>query len=134
MFLILFPYKFTNFRHKLYNIEELKSKLGQKVEVHDLSEVLNKKWNSSFLTKRQKGVKIFYSLISWIKYFNNLKKNEKLTVLNFLDTHSFKSLFIHYILFKANIKILRIFTPGICTTENYQKWSLTKKKNNSGNF
>ena len=54
MFLILHPYKFTEFNQALYDVDLLKKKLGCKVEKHDLSEIVNKEWNSAFLQKRQK--------------------------------------------------------------------------------
>ena len=59
MFLILHPYKFTEFNQALYDVDLLK-KLGSKVEIHDLSEIVNKEWNSAFLQKRQKGIKNIY--------------------------------------------------------------------------
>ncbi len=128
MLLILFPYKFTKFYQKLYDIELLQSKLKKKIEIHDLSEVLNKSWNKAFLTKRQKGVKVFNSLISWIKYFNILRKKENLTVFCLPDIHSFKSLLVYFTLLKANVKIIKIFTPGILTYDGYKKWEINKKK------
>ncbi len=128
MFLILYPYKFTQFYQKLYGIELLRSKLNEKIEVHDLSEVLNKNWNKAFLSKRQKGVKIFTSLFSWIRYFNILKKKENLTVFCMLDIHSLKSLLIHVILLIAKVKIIKIYTPGLLTYDGYKNWKINKKK------
>ena len=64
MLLILFPYKFTEFYHYLLDIENLEDKLKCKVEVHDLSNIINKNWNKSFLSNKSKKVLCFIILVN----------------------------------------------------------------------
>ncbi len=128
MFLILHPYKFTEFNQALYDVDLLKKKLGSKVEIHDLSEIVNKEWNSAFLQKRQKGIKIFTSLNEWISYYKNLRKNKNFVIFNLLDVDTLKSLIIHYTIMKSDVKTLKSYTPGVSHTETYLKWKISKSK------
>ena len=52
MLLFLFPYKFTDSFNQRHQIDILKKKLNTKIEIHDLSNILNKEWNKAFLNKR----------------------------------------------------------------------------------
>ena len=61
MLLILFPYKFTKFYEYLLEVDEFKLKTGFKVEVHDLSALINKGWEKSFLSKASKNCLKFHS-------------------------------------------------------------------------
>ena len=121
MLLILFPYKFTEFYHYLLDIENLEDKLKCKVEVHDLSNIINKNWNKSFLSNKSKKSIVFYNFSEWKLRFNKLKKNNKLTIFNFLDLNSFKSLFIHYVLYNSKLKIMRLSTSGVIEHNYYYK-------------
>ena len=47
MLLFLFPYKFTESFYKRHQIDILQKKFNEKMEIHDLSNILNKKSNSS---------------------------------------------------------------------------------------
>ena len=48
MLLILFPYKYTQFYHYLFEADVIKKKLEMPVEIHDLSLVINKGWEKIF--------------------------------------------------------------------------------------
>ena len=52
MLLILFPYKYTQFYHYLFEADVIK-KTGMSVEIHDLSLVINKGWEKSFQLNHQ---------------------------------------------------------------------------------
>ena len=113
MFLILSPYPFTEFHNYHYEIDILRKKLNCKVEIHDLSPIINKKMGKNlFLTKKAKVTK-FTSFFQWKDKFNQLKKNNDLLVLNLLDI-SLKSLFLNFILKKSNVRILKISSSGVC--------------------
>ena len=81
MLLILFPYKFTKFYHYLLDVKNLENKLSCKVEVHDLSNVVNKGWKKSFLTKKSNNCLSFKNLKDWQSRFNHLKKKKKFNYL-----------------------------------------------------
>ena len=74
MFLYLFPYKFTESFYKKHQIDILQKRLKTKVEIHDLSNILNKKWNRAFLEKGHKAAKVFNSIKEWKTYFYNIQK------------------------------------------------------------
>ena len=112
MLLILHPYKFTLMHKQRMELELLKKEINTKIEIHDLGEILNKEVGKMFLTKEEKKVKKFKSIIKWINYFKNIKKKENLTVLNFLSPDSLKSLLIHFFLYKSNIKIIKMYSAG----------------------
>ncbi len=121
MLLILFPYKFTEFYHYLLDIENLENKLKCKVEVHDLSNIINENWNKSFLSNKSKKSIEFHNYNDWKVRFNKLKKENKLTIFNFLDLNSFKSLCIHYVLYNSKLKIMRLSTSGVIEHNYYYK-------------
>ncbi len=121
MLLILFPYKFTEFYHYLLDIENLENKLKCKVEVHDLSNIINENWNKSFLSNKSKKSIEFNNYNDWKARFNKLKKENKLTIFNFLDLNSFKSLCIHYVLYNSKLKIMRLSTSGVIEHNYYYK-------------
>ena len=112
MLLILHPYKFTLMHKQRLELELLKKKINTKIEIHDLGEILNKEAGKMFLTKEEKKVKKFKSVIEWINYFNDIKKKENLVVLNFLTPDSLKSLLIHFFLYKNNIKVIKMYSAG----------------------
>ena len=131
MLLILHPYKFTLFHKKRIELELLKKQLNQKIEIHDLGGILNKKWGEAFLTKEEKKVKKFYSIFRWIKYFKNLNK-KNLVIISFISPNSVKSIIIHYFLLSAKVKIIKIYSSGVYHSDlSYKSFvnlkSITKK-------
>ena len=83
--LILFPIKFTKFYYYLLDIDRLKKIKKLKVEIHDLSNDLNKKFNKGFLAKSSKKALKFSDYESWKKRFNQLNQKYNLVIFNFLD-------------------------------------------------
>ena len=86
MLLILHPYKFTLMHKQRLELELLKKKINTKIEIHDLGEILNKEAGKMFLTKEEKKVKKFKSVIEWINYFNDIKKKRKFSSLEFFNS------------------------------------------------
>ncbi len=128
MLLFLFPYKFTESFYYRHQIDILKKRLKVKVEIHDLSNVLNKKWNRAFLEKTHKAAKVFNSVNEWNYYFYKmLKKEKKIYVINLLDINSFNSILIHLILKKSKAKIIQFCSPEVCVEANSRKILLVNK-------
>ena len=71
MIIILFPYRFNNSYFKKYQINELKKKFKSKIEIHDLFDVISKKWQKGPSTQRNKSALVFKDLTQWK---NHLKK------------------------------------------------------------
>jgi len=115
MIIFLFPYKFTESFYKRHQIDVLEKRLNTKIEVHDLSNILNKKWNKAFLNKRHKITKVFNSVNDWNYYFQKIIKKEKeLFIINLLDVNSLNSIYIHFILKKSKVKIVQFCSPEVC--------------------
>ena len=115
MLIVLLPDKFLKSVDYKYQINYLKKNLNTKVEVHDLFSVVNKDWESYFPGKRYGKVKVFHKLNDWKQYFRNkIKNDKKLIVINLLGLHSFKSLLIHYELYKSKVKVALFKSPEVC--------------------
>ena len=71
MLIILFPYKFSNFFYKKYQVKELKNKFKKKLEIHDVSNIVFKKKLKLVKSKRHKSVLVFSKINEWE---NHLKK------------------------------------------------------------
>ena len=111
MIIILFPYKFTNFFFKKYQIARLKSKFKGKVEVHDISEIISKNRKDIFKRKNDKNIIVFKKIKDWEKHLVKIIKSEKKLALVNLTSYSldsFKSFYIHYLLSKFKINIIEM--------------------------
>ena len=114
MIIILFPYKFTNFFYKKYQIDDLKKEFRNKIQIHDVSRIISQKWNKILGEKRNKSVNVFSKISDWEDYLKKtLKKNKNIYVINLLSSNSFKSFYIHYLLCKYKIKILKLGSPEV---------------------
>jgi len=128
MLLFLFPYKFTESFYYRHQIDVLKKRLKTKVEIHDLSNILNKKWNRAFLNKSHKAAKVFNSVNEWNYYFYKmLKREKKIYVINLLDINSFNSILIHLTLNKSKVKVLQFCSPEVCVEANTKKTVFLEK-------
>jgi len=128
MLLILFPYPFNDLFYKQYEIDLLKKKLKIKVEIHDLSKIANPLWRHAFKVKSSNKIKVFKNIKEWKNYFNILVENNKnIKVLNILDTSTFNSVILHYILFKSKVDILKHETPAFAMPINNIKIILSTK-------
>ena len=114
MIIILFPYKFSDFFYKKYQIFELNKKLKNKIEVHDVSNIIFKKYSKFFEKRRKKFVIKFNNIAEWENYLiKKIKKKKFFYVVNLISSNSLKSFFIHYILFKHNAKIINLNSPEV---------------------
>ena len=128
MLLILFPYPFNDLFYKQYEVDLLKKKLKIKVEIHDLSKIANPLWRHAFKVKSSNKIKVFKNIKEWKNYFNILVENNKnIKVLNILDTSTFNSVILHYILFKSKVDILKYETPAFAMPINNIKIILSTK-------
>ena len=128
MLLILFSDKFSKFCDHKYQISYLKKKLNTKVEVNDLFSIVNKSWEDFFPGKRHGKVRVFKKISEWKKYFKSkIQSEQKLYVLNLLDFNSFKSLAIHYELYKSKVKIIQLRSPEVCVENKSNYYNFFQK-------
>jgi hypothetical protein len=114
MIIILFPYKFTNFFYKKYQINDLKKTFKNKIEIHDMSKIISKKLHNVFDNKRNKSAIVFDQLFEWKNHIQKLlKKEKKIYVINLISSESVKSFFIHLLLHKQKLKIVKLISPEI---------------------
>ena len=78
MIIILFPYKFTNFFFKKYQINDLKKEFRNKIEIHDISGIISKKWNKILDEKRNKSVSVFSKISDWENHIKKILKKKKI--------------------------------------------------------
>ena len=104
--LLLFPYRFTEYEYYKYEIFKLEKKYNVKVIIHDLSNVVtNKKLNAVWKTKLEKKTLKFSSLISWIFYFNKIKK-EKIIIFSHIQTSNLNSFIINFLIKVSKLPIM----------------------------
>ena len=114
MIIILFPYKFNDFFYKKYQIFELNKKLKNKIEIHDVSNIVSKKWSKFFKKERKKFIIKFNNIGEWENYLIKKTKQKKIFyVVNLISSNSLKSFFIHYLLFKYKVKIIKLNSPEV---------------------
>ena len=131
MIIYIPPYKFTNFFYYQNEFEILKKKTKIKIEIHDLSYILNKDNNKYFLKSYKDKVKVlkFHSISSWKSHMESLiKKNNKVKVFNYIYNETLSSILINYYLYKKGIDIIKIFTPGGFDIDYDTKNSITLTK------
>ena len=114
MLIILFPYKFSNFFYKKYQVKELKKRFKKKLELHDVSNIVFKKKLKFVKSKRHKSVLVFSKIKEWENYLKKItKKEKKIFVINLLFLSSFRSFYLHYLLFKYKLSIININSPEV---------------------
>ena len=104
--LLLFPYRFTEFEYYKYEIFKLEKKYNLRVIIHDLSNIVtNKKLNAVWKTKLEKKTLKFSSLISWISYFNKIKK-EKIIILNYVESADLNSFIVNLLIKLSKLPVM----------------------------
>tara|TARA_Y100000816_G_scaffold54571_1_gene35264 strand:+ start:5549 stop:6745 length:1197 start_codon:yes stop_codon:yes gene_type:complete len=113
MLIILFPQRFINYFYKSYQIGELKKKLKEKVEVHDISNIISASTNNTYKGSIYKSVKIFKEIKEWDRYLKKkMKKKKKIYILNCINLDNLKSFYIHYLLSKYKFTIIEANSAG----------------------
>lgn len=105
MLIILFPEKFISSFYKNYHVDDLKKKLKDKIEVHDLSNIISTTTNNTYKRSNNKSVKVFKDIKQWKRYLNN-KIKKKIYVMNCISPYNFKSFYIMYLLSKYKFSII----------------------------
>ena len=113
MLIILFPYKFSNFFFKKYQVKDLKKKLKKKLEIHDVSNIIFKKKIKLVKSERHKSVLVFDKIKEWENYLKQIIQKEKIFVINLLFLSSFRSFYLHYLLYKYRVSIVKINSPEV---------------------
>lgn len=109
MLIILFPQKFVNFFYKKYQVSELKKKLKEEIEVHDMSNIISANINNAHKESINDSVKIFKEIKEWERYLKKkIKIEKKIYVMNFITLDSFKSFYIYYLLSKYKFRIIEV--------------------------
>ena len=108
--LLLFPYKFTEYLYYKFEISKLEKEYNLKVIIHDLSNIVsNKKFNSEWKTKLEKKTLKFSSLISWIFYFNKIRK-KKIIIFNYVQILNFNSFIINLLVRLSKLPVM-LYAP-----------------------
>ena len=114
MIIILFPYRFNDYYFKKYQIKELKKKFKNKLEIHDIFNIISKNWYKGYKTKRSKSALIFDNILQWENHLKNkIEKENKIFVINTISSNSLKSFYIHYLLYKHKVKIIKFNSPEV---------------------
>ena len=109
MLIILFPQRFINCFYKSYQVNELKKKFKEKIEVHDMSNIISKNSNNTSKGSINKRVKIFKEIKEWDRYLKKkIKKEKKIYVMNCINQDNLKSFYIHYLLSKYKLSIVEV--------------------------
>ena len=78
MLIILFPQRFVNCFYKSYQIGELRKKLKEKIEIHDMSNIISANTNNAYKGSIRKSVKIFKEIEEWDRYLKKkIQKRKK---------------------------------------------------------
>ena len=114
MIIILFPYRFNDYYFKKYQIKELKKKFKNKLEIHDIFNIISKNWYKGYKTKRSKSALIFDNILQWENHLKNkIEKENKIFVINTISSNSLKSFYIHYLLYRYKVKIIKFNSPEV---------------------
>jgi len=104
--LLLFPYRFTEFEYYKFEISKLEKECNLKVIIHDLSNIIaSKKFNAVWKTKLEKKTLKFSSLISWIFYFNKIKK-KNIIIFNLIGTSNLNSFIINLLVRLSKLPVM----------------------------
>jgi len=90
-----------------FQIKELKKFFKEKLEIHDLSNLISKNFDKAFIGKVNKQAIIFKDILQWKSHLKELLKIEKkIFVLNCIDLYNLKSFLIFYYLSKYKFEII----------------------------
>ena len=129
MIIYLLPYKCTNYFYYQNEINIVKKKTN--IEIHDLSFIQYKNKKKFFKSSNKDEVKVlkFLSISNWKDHMKSLiNKEKKILVFNFQLNETFSSIIVNYFLFKNNLDIIRIFSPGVTSIDLDTRNKITFKK------
>ena len=104
--LLLYPYRFTEFTYYKLEIFKLEKEYNLKVIIHDLSNIAtNKKLNAERKAKLEKKTLKFSSLVSWIFYFNKIRKT-KIIIFNYVTTIDLNTFIINLLVKLSKLPVM----------------------------
>lgn len=125
--IIVYPLRFTEFDRKRFEVGYLKKHTN--VIIYDLLDSLNKHFSEAYHDyDESKDVKKLSSVFAWRKsYLESLKNfRGQSYVINFVQPHTFKELFINYVLSSSGVPIIEYANPGIPTYTAVKQSFLSK--------
>lgn len=130
-FIFLFPYVFTESDFYRYEIDKLNETKNFKVEVHELSTILNKKNFNNLWHKNNKVFKNhikFKDLNKWKSYLK--KQKDKVIIYSAISITNFKSLLVYMIIKKMKYDLIVRVSEDVATFKDrsniFQKLILRK--------
>ena len=130
-FIFLFPYIFTESDFYRYEIDKLNKSKNFKVEVHELSPILNKKNFNDLWQKKNKVFKNhikFKDLNEWKNYLK--KQKDKFIIYSQISLTNFKSLFVYMIIKNLKCDLIVSVSEDVATFKDrsniFQKIILRK--------
>ena len=137
--LLLFPTRFTKFHYYKYEISRLESEYNIKVIIHDLSNLLaSSKFNKEWKTELEEKTSKFKSLISWIFYFNKIRK-KKIIIFNYVPVVNLNSFIINFLVRLSKLPVIihepiGPFSTEIINVKKNTRFFLTRIKQHGFNF
>ena len=130
-FIFLFPYVFTESDFYRYEIDKLNESKNFKVEVHELSHILNKKNFNNLWHKNNKVFKNHIKFKDLNKWKNYLKKQkDKVIIYSQISITNFKSLLVYMIIKKMKYDLIVSVSEDVATFKDrsniFQKLILRK--------
>ena len=84
------------------------------MEIHDVSNIILKKKIKLVKSERHKSVLVFDKIKEWENYLKQIiQKEKKIFVINLLFLSSFRSFYLHYLLYKYRVSIVKINSPEV---------------------
>ena len=96
--IFLWPWNFKKSDWYRYEIDKLNSFKGSSLEVHQLANIISFKRQIKNNLKKNKSIKIFDNLNTWIKKIKNLSKKEKIFIINEIKPFNYATFKVRKIL------------------------------------
>lgn len=96
--IFLWPWNFKKSDWYRYEIDKLNSFKGSSLEVHQLANIISYKRQIKNNLKKNKSIKIFDNLNTWVKKIKNLSKKEKIFIINEIKPFNYATFKVRKIL------------------------------------
>ena len=96
--IFLWPWNFKKSDGYRYEIDKLNSFKGSSLEVHQLANIISYKRQIKNNLKKNKSIKIFDNLNTWVKKIKNLSKKEKIFIINEIKPFNYATFKVRKIL------------------------------------